>query len=89
MARALKVYGWQGFREGLTNYTSREIVLAASKAEVARVTGQRDNRLFNLCETGNAEEVAAATEAGQGVILWRGIDDRNVSFNRDDRRGGA
>lgn len=74
----LRVYGWQGYRAGLgrgVHNQTREICAAASKAEVARIVGVKSPRkLFNLEETGNAEECAAA-RAQPGRVLWRGLDD--------------
>lgn len=69
----LKVYGWcaclsdDGLRErmGLAQWSNqvRCIIAARSKAEVARLLGTTVARIFNLCETGNATEIAVATEA--------------------------
>jgi len=72
--RVLRVYGWQGHRGvGVT----REIMAARSKAEVARALGlKRPAQVFNLSETGNADDIATATTL-PGVVLWRAIDDRD------------
>lgn len=74
----LRVYGWQSCRPGVglgVHNQTREICAAQSKAEVARIVGVRAPRLlFNLGETGNDEERAAAL-AQPGRVLWRGLDD--------------
>lgn len=47
------------------------IVAAKSKAEVARLAGETSPaRLFNLTETGNAEQIEQATSQ-PGTIFWR------------------
>ncbi len=69
----MRVYGWQGWK-GAT--ATREIVCARSKAAVARIAGVKSpSRLFNLTETGNAEELRVA-RAKPGVVFWRPLDSR-------------
>jgi hypothetical protein len=74
VTRRLKVYGWQGWRPAETGLGSRgatrEIVAARSMTEVGRIVGDRPDRLFNLGETGNAEEIRIAT-AKPGVVFWK------------------
>ena len=85
MGKVLKVYGWTGFRTEAGTYHSqtRELLLAASKAEVVRVTGLSGNYVRNeVLETGNDEEMAAARDAGRGVRVWRPLDSRG-EWNRD------
>lgn len=90
--KPLKVYGWQGWRlaaprEANGSHQTREICAARSMAEVARIAGQRSPRsLFNLCETGNDEECAAAL-ANPGVILWRGLDRRRDEWTAAGKAG--
>lgn len=76
MARKLKVYGWQSFRNGtLPNGRkfygqTREIMAAPSAAEVMRVTGMtRSEWTHSGCETGNEHEVELAM-AFPGVVWW-------------------
>jgi hypothetical protein len=72
MPHKLRVYGWEGFRTGARNGT-REIVAARSQAEAARRAGVGAPRnLFNLCETGNRDEIAEAL-AQPGTVLWKPI----------------
>lgn len=71
--RALRVYGWCGFVSG--HVQARLIVAAKSKAAAARAAGYKAPRqMFNLCETGNAAEIAAAT-AQPSIVMWRGLDE--------------
>jgi hypothetical protein len=65
----LKVYGWTALireRErqqlGLQPWhrQCRAIVAATSLREVGELLGTSHRRLFNLCETGNAQELAVA-----------------------------
>jgi hypothetical protein len=73
----VRVYGWQGHRHDApgNHHQTREICAALSMAAVARVAGVKYTRdLFNLCETGNAAEVAKATSE-PGVIFWRGLNE--------------
>lgn len=52
------------------------VMAAPSKAAVARAAGEKDPRnLFNLDETGNAEDIAM-TMAEPGVIFWSWLDER-------------
>lgn len=68
----LMVYGWQGWRRGVT----REVCAARSKAEVGRLAGEvGPRRLFNLCVTKNREEVELAL-ASPGVVFHRPINER-------------
>ena len=66
-----KVYGWLGYRSvGQT----REVVAAKSKAAAARDAGEKDTqKLFNLCETGDSEELATAS-AEPGIVFWHPLD---------------
>lgn len=73
----LRTYGWTALigprlREALGELAwiiqGRAVVAARSKAEVGRIVGRPPRQLFNLGETGNAEEKAAA-EARPGVVL--------------------
>ena len=87
MARKLKVYGWQGWRNEAMNerharYQTREIMAAPSQSAVARAAGfKRASQLFNLCETGNDEELRVAL-AEPGVIFWRGLDDHQGDWRK-------
>lgn len=75
----LQVYGWVSFR-GRTQ--SREVVAAHSLAEVARIAGyKRPSQLFNLEDTGNGPEIAAALSE-PGVIFWHPLDERPISWRR-------
>lgn len=89
MGRKLRVYGWKSFRLECTtdqHHQTREIVAAESRAAVARLVGRtRPSYLFNLCETGNADEIATAM-ARPGVVFWRGISDRDGTWTAT---GGA
>ena len=91
MARTLKVYGWQSFRRECDpapngSRQTREICAAHSMAEVARIAGvNRPQQLFNLGETGNKEELAAAT-ASPGTIFWRPL---NAHSGHEFRRAGS
>ncbi len=70
--RPLKVYGWTTFVSGdhptlvrnrvvRWNTQVRAIMAAPSMAAVARQCGvSRPAQLFNICETGNLEEIARA-----------------------------
>lgn len=89
MARKLRVYGWQGYRYDAPKHgDTREIVAATSMREAARAAGEfyssgepAPQRLFNLCETGNAREIETAmTEPG--VIFWRGLDEFGGPYRR-------
>lgn len=82
MAKKLKVYGWSGFRSEAPGYhhQTREIVAATSKAEVARIVGDKSPRkLVNLSETRNPKEVAVAMSR-PGVVFWRGLNDYGGEF---------
>lgn len=82
MATALKVFGWQGFRSdsNLPRGMTREIVAAPTQIAAARIAGvKRPGQLFNFCETGNRDEIAAAM-AQPGVVMYRGLDDRKTPF---------
>ncbi len=68
--RKLKVYGWLAVVEpgeaeilGLPSHyvQVRAVVAATSRASAARLAGyDRPMQMFNLCETGNTEEIEAA-----------------------------
>lgn len=78
----MKVYGWQGHRlECQTHHRqTREIVAAKSKAAAARAAGyDRPAQMFNLCETGNRQEIETAMSK-PGVVMWRPLDDRVGAF---------
>ena len=82
--RALKVYGWLGFRRetGTQHGQTREICAAHSMAEVARIVGVRSaSRLHNLCETGNRRELEVAL-AEPGVVFWKPLHDYTDNFQR-------
>jgi len=84
MARKLRVYGWIGFRsECQTNSRqTREIVAASSRAAAARIAGARSPRqLFNLSETGNADELATAL-AEPGAVFWQPLDAYSATWRR-------
>ena len=77
----LKVYSWQGWRSecpAARNGSSQttEVVAVKSKAAAARGAGvNRPAQLFNLTETGNDQDIAAAM-AEPGVVFWRPLDGR-------------
>jgi len=76
MARKLRVYVWEGVRGECPTHSpmTREIVAATSQVEAARIAGVRSPRqLFNLCETGNADELATA-RAEPATVFWRPLD---------------
>ncbi len=67
--KRLKVYGWTALiREPERSLVGIEahriqgrcIVAASSMAEVGRLLNRRPGSLFNLCETGNAQELTIA-----------------------------
>ena len=82
----LKVYGWTGFREQCPtpHRQTREVMLAASKAEVTRVTGMSTYAAREIGETRNDSEVTAATTAGRGVVLWRPLYSSDGEWTRAD-----
>lgn len=80
----MKVYLWLGHapeghpeRPWVTQCDC--IVAAKSKAEVGRILGFDPRRLFNLEETGNAEQIEVAT-AKPGTIFWRHINDHHGTW---------
>ena len=77
----MKVYGWQGWRtEAGPRMQTREIVMARSMIDVARIAGFRHPRqMFNLGETGNAGEIAKATTS-PGTIFWCPLDQHPRDF---------
>jgi hypothetical protein len=83
MAKKLKVYGWIGWRRKCPpapngSQQTREICAASSKAAVARLLGEKDPRqIYNLCETGNEEEIAKALPK-PNVVFWHPLDERPV-----------
>lgn len=87
MSKQLKVYGWQGYRREMPKRyphipwvrQTREICAAPSKAAVAKIVGRPVYSLFNLNQTGNEFEIKSAM-AKPGIVLWRGIDDREGEF---------
>lgn len=86
-----KVFGWLSHapkdhpaREHMKSWHSdlRCIVAAKSKAAAARAAGYgRPSQMFNLGETGNEEEIAAASMHPL-VPLCRGLDARGVPWVR-------
>ena len=73
-----KVYGWISTRRDCEgpHHQTREIVCAPSRAAAARAAGIKSPRqLWNLCETGNEEEIRVATGAPRKVF-WRPLDRR-------------
>ena len=83
MRRKLKVYGWTGRRHeaNAPHHQTREIMAATSIAEIVRLLGCRRSDLFNVCETGNAIEIATAmTEPG--INFWKELDDVRGLFRR-------
>ena len=56
---------------------------ATSKAVVVRAAGNPRSGLFNLCETGNSEELSVA-KSRQGVIFWRGLDEYKGEWRADE-----
>jgi hypothetical protein len=75
MSARLKVYGWQGCRQKAPgSKQTYEIVAAPSKAAAARAAGYvAPRQMFNLCETGNDDDVAQALSE-PGVVFWRPLD---------------
>jgi len=74
--RGTKVYGWIGARpesrvQGNHHGQTREIMAAASVAEVLRLTGMTRGE-FNRsgCETGNSEELEIALSKPR-VVFWQ------------------
>lgn len=89
MARTqkLKVYGWQGWRTACPaapngSRTTRDICATTSMKRCRELAGNPRGGLFNLCETGNAEEIATAM-AEPHVIFWLPADQ---SYLRRDLR---
>ena len=83
-SKSLKVFGWADWFQGKQ---IRAIVAAPSKAAVARAAGAaRPSALWNLCETGNALEIQAAS-ACPGVVLYRRLNDRDSPFQPLNREG--
>ena len=82
----LKVYGWQSFRSRIGRHgQTREIIAAKSKAQAARASGNgKPRRMFNLCETGNDDELKTAL-AEPLVVFWRPLDqlDKDRKYTRD------
>lgn len=78
----MKVYGWidstnKEWAERPWVHQVRCIIEAPSMAHIARVMEVNSPAsLFNLSETGNADEIALATSK-PGVIFWRHLDDVN------------
>ena len=84
--KPLKVYGWGGCRSGVQ---TREIVAARSMAEAARLSGHRSPReMWNMCETGNAIEIAIAMYYhARGCVCWRPLDEYDpLAWKRDPLR---
>lgn len=78
----LKVYGWEGMRAPLSRNQTREIVAARSKAEVARIVGEKyPSNLFNLAETGNEGEIQKAMSE-PGTVFWRPLDGERDEWYR-------
>lgn len=71
MSSRLRVYGWRAARKGKQ---TREIMAAASVAEVMRRTGlTRGEWKHSGAETRNREEIAIAT-AQPGRLFWRPLN---------------
>lgn len=73
----LKVYGFRGYRVECPAAPSgsrqtREIVATTSKTK-ARSLGEWSTSLSEICETGNAGEIAAAM-AEPGTVFWSPIN---------------
>lgn len=77
MGRKLKVYGWTAIigedlrvRLGLERWhrQARAVVAAISLKQVGEIVGVPYRHLFNLCETGNAHELAICL-AEPGVVF--------------------
>lgn len=73
----LRVYGWTAhvsqsvrIQLGLRPWIiqARAIVAAKSLAEVGRLVDRPPRQLFNICETGNAREIATALEKPHTVF---------------------
>lgn len=83
----MNVYGWIGYRPEARpapngSRQTREIVAARSVTEVMRLTGRTRRELtWNGDWTSNAEEIRVAS-AEPGVVFWRGLDDRDGTWNR-------
>jgi hypothetical protein len=78
MAKEMKVFAWQSFRQEAQNRgqhgsQTREICATVSKAELGRITGKRPAALFCLGVTANDIEVAAAL-ANPHTVLWAPLD---------------
>lgn len=82
MGRALKVYGWTGFRSiNGTKMESREIMAGYSVADVLRVTGlTRGEYYYSGGETSNEEEVRVASEEPR-VVLFTSLTENKISGN--------
>jgi len=85
--RRLKVYGWQGHRyecppSANGSKQTREICAAPSIAQIMRDTGQTRADLFNICETGNDEEIAQAMSE-PGTVWWAPLDARPYTWMKD------
>jgi len=86
----LKVFGWYGHRreaaKGGRREQTREILAAHSITECLRITGEPTRAwLWQITETGNAAEIAAAM-AEPGVVFWRQSDDYSGPWNRAEPR---
>jgi hypothetical protein len=83
----LRVYGWRGWRPECPaapngSRQTRDIVAAHSRAEAARIAGEKGPWALDcLEETGNTEEIAQALSE-PGVIFWRPNTDWKSPFQR-------
>lgn len=85
--KALRVFGWQGWRNGSRgSCQTREIVAARSMAAAARFEGASSVLSLDMCETGNEGEIVAATEH-PGIVMWHPLDqlDRDRTWDRVDK----
>ena len=85
--KTLRVFGWTGWRpeeKGTKpNGQTREIMAAYSKAQVARIVGVKSPaRLFNLCETGNQDEILV-TAKKPFAIFWAPISRATIANYRE------
>jgi hypothetical protein len=80
----MKVYGWTAILRraerdalGLPHHRiqARCIIAAPSMAAIGRILGVRPGSLFNLCETGNDEEIRVAS-AKPGTFFAATLDGR-------------
>ena len=78
-SRELRVYGARSERRECPpapngNRQTREVIAAHSRTEAKRLAGW-DIAVSEVCETGNAEELALAM-AAPGVLFWTPLGER-------------